>query len=134
MGILKGDEAYDYLYGVLTKGDFSLYEIPSADESMVDNHFNSLFLEGTPTTNTKKTTFSNPSYRVIDSYSLFSNNCVTKTVEGLSAGFFDIDKTIIGPDYLSGELYKENNSAVYIENPVEFLKELLSQWQTIRNY
>ena len=80
----------------------------------------------------RKSSFNNPNARVINTYSLFNNNCVTTSLEGINSSSKVIDTDIIAPRSLARfmrKYSKENSDVIKIDNPQEFIKDLLNTFK-----
>ena len=133
--ILKGEDAEAYLQSVLIKKKPEIYELlgddNEGDDNEIDIYFNCLFFQGVSPTNKKKQTFNNPNSRVIDTYDLRNNNCVTHSVEALERLGLDIDADVFSPGQLKKVLDKKSaskESVQVIYDPNRFLYDLLKDF------
>ena len=82
---LTGEDAQSFIKNQLDDNNARVYEFTSGSDQKVMEYFDNLFnsSDKIPTEGSYK---DNPNARVIDEYSLFSNNCVTKSIEGIRKG------------------------------------------------
>ena len=129
---LTGDSAEDYLSSVQKEGYFDIFQINEADDSTVSAFYDERFSAGSSPTEPTKSSFNNPNARVINTYSLFNNNCVTTSLEGINSSSKVIDTDIIAPRSLARfmrKYSKENSDVIKIDNPQEFIKDLLNTFK-----
>lgn len=129
---LTGDSAEDYLSSVQKEGYFDIFQINEADDSTVSSFYDEKFSAGSSPTEPTKSSFNNPNARVINTYSLFNNNCVTTSLEGINSSSKVIDTDIIAPRSLARfmrKYSKENSDVIKIDNPQEFIKDLLNTFK-----
>ena len=127
---LRGNDAAAYLVDVLKEGDMEIYQINAASDDDVSSFYDALFFQGVSPSNTEKETFNNPNARVIDKYSLLTNNCVTTSVKGINSRSKIIKTNSISPDGLSDDLNESLGSSpkiVKIENPISFVFDLIKK-------
>ena len=73
----------------------------------------------------------NPNAKVIDTYYLLKNNCVTTTIRGINSSKQLIQSQAISPFGLFKELNKnQDKSSTYqrVENPEAYLKSILEKY------
>jgi hypothetical protein len=91
---LTGKEAQRYIKDQLKNKNAQAYELTDASDEKVDAHFDNLFSSGRKLTSDEAAKYDgNPNgygksedARVIDTYDLLDNNCVSKTIDGARAG------------------------------------------------
>ena len=132
-GRLSGQAAYDYLYDVLSEDNFDVFELNNFNENKLQMYYDAIFFSSNKKlSNPNNKRFGDPNYRVIDTYYLWSNNCVTTTRRGIEfAGGnilwsntilpikFDTDLTI--QSFFSDDLTR-------ISEPRYFLEDLLNSF------
>ena len=126
---LSGDSAADYLSSVQKEGNFDIFQINIANDSVVSSFYDEKFSAGSSPSEPTKSSFNNPNARVIDTYSLFRNNCVTTSLEGINSSSQVLDADVIAPISLARFMLKyskENSEVIKIDNPQEFIKDLLN--------
>ena len=130
-GVLKkytGEDAMQYLNEVYDKKSFEIFEINANIDNEIANYFNVLFNNGTrPSAKNKD----NPNAKVIDTYHLLKNNCVTTTIRGINSSKQLIESQAISPFGLFKELNKnQDKSSTYqrVENPEAYLKSILNEY------
>lgn len=126
----RTNDAAAYLVDVLKEGDMEIYQINAASDDDVSSFYDALFFQGVSPSNTEKETFNNPNARVIDTYSLLTNNCVTTSVKGINSRSKIIKTNSISPDGLSDDLNESLGSSpkiVKIENPISFVFDLIKK-------
>ena len=134
---LTGDSAEDYLSSVQKEGYFDIFQINEADDSTVSSFYDEKFSAGSSPTEPTKSSFNNPNARVINTYSLFNNNCVTTSLEGINSSSKVIDTDIIAPRSLARfmrKYSKENSDVIKIDNPQEFIEDLLNTFKNEKKY
>ncbi|MDR1199206.1 MAG: DUF6443 domain-containing protein [Prevotellaceae bacterium] len=141
-----GDEAQKYLSEVQSEGKFSIYTINGADDHAVANFYDEQWNNGTRPTDENKVSYTDENAKVVDTYNLFDNNCVTKSIDGINNkdNILDYtDRRVAGTTYDGITYYqnvninspsrlkqyldnmpKSNTDIVKIENPQEFIKKL----------
>ncbi len=123
-----GDSAAEYLQEVLEEGNLEIYQINEANDAEVATYYDDKFNKGSSPTDEGKSSFNNPAARVIDTYFLLGNNCVTTSLDGINASSELIDTGVIAPKKLAefmDNYSKENNNIIKISNPQEFITNLL---------
>ena len=128
--IKEGETAKKYLSEVLEKGSFSVFEITNGDDNATDSYYNDLFKSGDSVSDSSKESFYDDNARVVDTYDLFTNNCVIVSIKGINACKSLVDSYEFVPVCFSIDLKKQsitNNSIVVVENPEDFVKMLLKQ-------
>ena len=132
LGRLTEDAAAKYIQNVSSGGCFSIFELNNLEETDIEEYYDTIFnLSNKSPSNPTKSTFNNVNYKVIDTYNLLNNNCVTTTKAGLeSAGMKRIPQSNI-PRYWSRQLSRiaeNDNDITELENPGQFIKELMDNW------
>ena len=87
------------------------------------------FNKGSSSKDEGRSAFNNPAARVIDTYFLLGNNCVTTSLDGINASSTIIETNIIAPKTLAkfmNNYSKENDGVIKISNPQEFITNLLN--------
>ncbi len=127
---LEGNDASDYLSNnVLAIERFDIYQINAVDDADVQQYYDDLFEQGRPSAK-KNLKYGDENAKVVDTYDLLENNCVTTTKNGINAKENIIDTDRISPFGLSRFLETESRSGVEIikiENPKQFVKYLINQ-------
>ena len=80
-GVLKkltGESALEYIGKEIGKGNLSFYEITQAEDNTVSDYFDDQWESGTNR--------SDPEEKVVDTYGILTNNCTTKSIEGINSG------------------------------------------------
>lgn len=116
-----------YLNEVYDKMSFEIFEINANIDNEIANYFNVLFNNGTQPSAKNK---DNPNAKVIDTYHLLKNNCVT-TIRGINSSKQLIESQAISPFGLFKELNKnQDKSSTYqrVENPESYLKSILKEY------
>ena len=123
-----GDNAAEYLKEV-NDGNLEIYQINEANDAEVATYYDDKFNKGSSPTDEGRSSFNNPAARVIDTYFLLGNNCVTTSLDGINASSTIIETNIIAPKKLAkfmNNYSKENNNIIRISNPQEFITNLLN--------
>ena len=113
---------------VLEEGNLEIYQINEANDAEVATYYDDKFNKGSSPTDEGRPSFNNPAARVIDTYFLLGNNCVTTSLDGINASSELIDTGVIAPKKLAelmDNYSKENNNIIRISNPQEFITNLL---------
>ena len=131
----QGNDAREYILTELYRMEANIYQINDANDDLVKKYFDSKFDD----ISTKQPNSSSPKIkengRVVDTYSLFGNNCTTIScdavkysgssifdVEGL---FFDYDEDFTIPSSLNNYLnFKSENNDKNVINITESLKNV----------
>ena len=124
----SGKDAIEYLSQVKTEGNIEIYHISSGSDEKTNSHFDAMFEGGTPPSNPDKESFNNPNAKVIDTYSLLENNCVTTSIDGINVDGIIVESDAISPKGLARDLNKQSdntNHIVKIEKPIDFINNLL---------
>ena len=124
----SGKDAIEYLNQVKTEGNIEIYHISSGSDEKTTSYFDAMFEGGTPPSNPNKKSFNNPNAKVIDTYSLFDNNCVTTSINGINVDGKIVESDALSPKGLARDLNKQSdntNHIVKIENPIDFINNLL---------
>lgn len=125
--IKTGEKAKSYLEKVLQEGNFEIYELPQGNEDLINSHYQEEHDNGDiPDSRAKQ----DSDARVVDTYNLIDNNCVSKTKEGAAAGGVDIKSSSPSPRGLAKDLQNQsrnNDNVNVIYNPNDFLEFLI--WQ-----
>ena len=118
-----GDNAAEYLKEV-NDGNLEIYQINEANDAEVATYYDDKFNKGSSPTDEGRSSFNNPAARVIDTYFLLGNNCVTTSLDGINASSTIIETNIIAPKTLAkfmNNYSKENDGVIKISNPQEFI-------------
>ena len=124
-----GDNAAEYLQEVLEEGNLEIYQINEAKDKDVAKYYDDKFNKGSSSKDETRPAFNNPAARVIDTYFLLGNNCVTTSLDGINASSTKIETNIIAPKTLAkfmNNYSKENDGVIKISNPQEFITNLLN--------
>jgi RHS repeat-associated protein len=144
-----GEEAQKYLAEVQSEGKFSIYTINNADDNAVASFYDEQWDNGTRPTDENKASYTDENAKVVDTYNLLNNNCVTKSIDGINNKDNILDythKQVAGTTYdgityyqsininspsrlkqYLDNLSKSNINIVKIENPQEFIRLLQEQ-------
>ena len=141
LSIGSGEQAADCLQKIYQKDNISIFEIPSADEAKVDSYFNELFNNG----KTKENSSSKLDQKVIDDYSLLTNNCTTISIDAVNYADGDIPTSsiiimpyghiqtmninIIKPSQLNNQLNIDQN-VNKVDDPYGFLINFVNNLNT----
>ncbi|MBQ6197768.1 MAG: hypothetical protein IJK44_00850 [Bacteroidales bacterium] len=128
--IKTGQKASEYLKSVRDEGNYSIYSITEGNDAKIDDYFNGLFDNGTRPSDPNKPSFNDSTARVIDTYHLLKNNCVTTTQSALREGGVSISPKTIRPvnfDSVMNSLSVYNNDIEKVEDVEAFINELISQ-------
>ena len=126
---LTGENALQYMQDVQKEGKFEIYQIEEAKDKLVSAYFDNKFRNGSSPTDPTKSSFNNPNAKVIDTYSLLKNNCVTTSLGGINASYEIIKTDVVAPRALARYMNKqseENISIVKIDDPMAFIKNLIN--------
>ena len=91
---LTGEDAKNYIRDKVERMDASVYEFSDASDEIVMQYYEDLFSSGTKLNDKEAQLYNNnprnygvsDDARVIDQYSILSNNCVTKSTTGIIKG------------------------------------------------
>ena len=142
---MTGNDAYKYLTNEISKKGITIFEIENAEDQMVASYYDELWRNGTQSTSSKEAAKQG---LVIDEYNLYTNNCTTKTIQGVNESHkkelipYEIEVThyvrdgmpyksaeaIIAPITLKMELNrisKHSDEIIKIEDPQRFIQEVL---------
>ena len=125
---LDSEMAVQYLSDVRDEGNVDIYQISNGNDQAISEYFDQLFVAGTPPTEPTKNSWNNPSAKVIDTYSLFNNNCVTMSLKGVNSSSQIIDSKAISPRHLARYMNKEsqkNSDIIKVENSLDFIHNIL---------
>lgn len=140
-----GNEAYNFLESEKNKKGIAIFEIEKAEDQNVASYFDELWRKGTKSISSKKAAQEG---LVIDEYNLFTNNCTTKSIQGINESHekelipYEIEVThyvrdgmpyktaeaIIAPITLKMELNrisKHSDEIIKIEDPKKYIQEVL---------
>ncbi|MCQ2115999.1 MAG: RHS repeat-associated core domain-containing protein, partial [Bacteroidales bacterium] len=131
LSVLRGEDAKKYLSDRTSNGiHYSIFEF-DGDDSKVDEHFQSLFNNGTDPTGGISM---NKEYaKVISEYVLFYNNCVTTTIGGLASAGIDVvserGTLLLSPTEFISEIMKSNIYCEFYlgEDAQNFVKNLIDE-------
>jgi len=121
---LTGAEAKSFIQDQMLENDAVAYEFTNLSEEQVKQHFENIF--NSSNIKPSEGEFKNSeNARVIDEYNLFSNNCVTTSVEGMQSGIKeDLHIDSQSPQALKVELNEKNY--IKIISSYESIKEELN--------
>ena len=119
---LTGQDAQDYIKHQLKDNNAKVYEMKNGiDENVMTYYDEILSKSRTLTKDEASIYYGRPNYgsskdcRVVDTYDLFSNNCVTTTINGAKAGDKNLD--ISYPIAMPSAPFTNNCSEVYNAKP-----------------
>jgi RHS repeat-associated protein len=142
---MTGNEAYNYLESEKNKKGIAIFEIENGEDQNVASYFDELWKNGTKSLSSKELAKQG---LVIDEYNLFTNNCTTKSIQGINESHgkelipYEIEVThyvrdsmpyksaeaIIAPITLKMELNrisKHSDEIKKIEDPKSYFREVL---------
>lgn len=125
-----GKAAAKYLKDVAGEGEFYVYEIQNGDDEKTERYYDQELETGLSPSGGNKEIYSDSEVRVVDNYSLFKNNCVTKTLDGINAGKGKniLDDPAKAPKVLKNNLdikSQTEKNIVKIEDPLKFVLSLI---------
>ena len=82
---LTGDEAKSFIQDQITRNDAITFEFTKGSDEAVAKHFDNIF-NSSDKIPTKGKYADNENARVIDTYNIFNNNCVTTSIDGVQSG------------------------------------------------
>ena len=127
----SGKDAIEYLCQVKTEENVEIYHISSGSDENTAAHFDTMFEGGAQPSDPDKKSFHNPNAKVIDTYSLLKNNCVTTSINGINVDGKIVESNAISPKGLAKDLNKQSNNTENIvkeEHPIDFINDLLKQF------
>ena len=142
-----GKQAREYLNEFSKKRNISIYTIEKGSDKDIASFFDEIWGSGTKTKSTTKKIKNNPDAKVVDEYSIFTNNCTTKSIEGVNykqsnplvpaeeitpmqdfGGSYNYKDKVISPSTLKHLLDKVSRKhpkdIVKVKNPQEFINQL----------
>ena len=126
----QGLEAVEYLKEVLNE-DFTVFEVNNNTDEIISRYYDRQMETGLSPSNQDKDTYGNPNAVVVDNYNLLSNNCVTKTIDGINSGNNFLEKDAISPNgfvkYLNEKANSGDNRLTRINDPEQFLNQLIEK-------
>lgn len=131
-GRLSKEAAFEYLERLISEDKFDIFEINNIDEKKVELYYNSIFYSSDlQPSNPLKSSYNNPDYRVIDTYRLMSNNCVTTTRRGVSFAGGNLWSSTVIPYKFGVDLSIQSRlseDVTKIKDPELFVEELLKSF------
>ncbi len=128
-GRFSKEATYKYLESLMLEDKFDIFEINNIDEKKVELYYNSIFYSSNlQPSDPLKTSYNNPDYKVIDTYCLMSNNCVTTTRRGVSFAGGNLWSNTVIPYIFGVELSIQSylsEDVTKIKDPELFVEELL---------
>ena len=126
----QGLEAVEYLKEVLNE-DFTVFEVNNNTDEIISRYYDRQMETGLSPSNQDKDTYGNPNAVVVDNYNLLSNNCVTKTIDGINSGNNFLEKDAISPNgfvkYLNEKANSGDNRLTRINDPEQVLNQLIEK-------
>lgn len=142
-----GKQAREYLNEFSKKRNISIYTIEKGSDKDIASFFDEIWGSGTKTKSTTKKIKNNPDAKVVDEYNIFTNNCTTKSIEGVNykqsnplvpaeeitpmqdfGGSYNYKDKVISPSTLKHLLDKVSRKhpkdIVKVKNPQEFINQL----------
>ena len=142
-----GKQAREYLNEFSKKRNISIYTIEKGSDKDIASFFDEIWGSGTKTKSTTKKIKNNPDAKVVDEYNIFTNNCTTKSIEGVNykqsnplvpaeeitpmqdfGGSYNYKDIVISPSTLKHLLDKVSRKhpkdIVKVKNPQEFINQL----------
>ena len=142
-----GKQAREYLNEFSKKRNISIYTIEKGSDKDIASFFDEIWGSGTKTKSTTKKIKNNPDAKVVDEYNIFTNNCTTKSIEGVNykqsnplvpaeeitpmqdfGGSYNYKDKVISPSTLKHLLYKVSSKhpkdIVKVKNLQEFINQL----------
>ena len=142
-----GKQAREYLNEFSKKRNISIYTIEKGSDKDIASFFDEIWGSGTKTKSTTKKIRNNPDAKVVDEYNIFTNNCTTKSIEGVNykqsnplvpaeeitpmqdfGGSYNYKDKVISPSTLKHLLDKVSRKhpkdIVKVKNPQEFINQL----------
>lgn len=125
---LTGNEAKQFIQDQMLGNEATAFEFTKGSDELVAKHFDDIF-NGSDKIPTIGKYASNENARVVDTYNLFTNNCVTTSVDGVQSGvkqnlkLDDLKGPMALKDVLNVQAEKENNGVTKV--PYEKVKKEL---------
>ena len=123
---LTGSAAKEYIRDKVENLDASIYEFTDASDEKVMQYYEDLFSLGSKLNDSEAQLYNNnpgnygtsDDARVIDQYSLFSNNCVTKSTNGINKGGSKVrftNETYCFPYVFESPIYNPKELKVFLD-------------------
>jgi len=123
---LTGEDAANYIRDKVERMNASVYEFSDASDEKVMQYYEDLFSSGTKLNDREARLYndnprnygSSDDARVIDRYSILSNNCVTKSTTGINRGGSKIrfvQESFYFPDVFESYIFNPSDLKVFLD-------------------